>query len=113
MRNLGDVGVVSKNSDWEYILTFSILEHKTKSGTKTGGLSIGYYRAFRVPKYQLKLKNLDYYTEYTSVVLPVLSIATIDADNLHQYAIETVSDFDLDYFELLRILSERLKAIEK
>ncbi len=92
LRALGDVDVVSVKDRWKFLLQFDILEIELKNGNKTGWLSIAYSRSMAIEK---EMSGSDQNFGYaTHLYFPYISAAHWSVDKLHEYAIETVGNFD-------------------
>ena len=105
LRALGDVDIVGYNDDWRYMIDVFYLEHKTKSGVKTGNLSIARTMAIRVPKFVFSDAFLD-----TKAVLPgTLGVAVWTKDELQKWCISEAGSFNDEHLEPNRSLSRKWK----
>lgn len=111
LRALSDVDIVGRNSDWDLIYTYKIME-LTKDGVKAEGFVIASVAHRVVPKYLFKSDkyhndqgfNKPLYYEY-------LDAAYWNKDNLHAYAILHVSQIDKTDLEPIRKRRQRTKLL--
>ncbi len=100
LRALGDVDIVGKESDWDRIVAYSILEITFKDGRKTGDLAIASCCYIPLTKAALR-DGAD--NVFTGSLRPVLwnypSAAYWTVDNLHGFAIQNVAGIDKGHFE--------------
>ena len=97
LRALGDVDIVGSDDDWKYAIRAFYIQ-MTKSGVKTGGLSIATITETRVPKFYLKenVRNMK-------VVLPgVLGVAYWPEDRLQEWCISEIGSFNDNVLEIAR-----------
>ena len=92
LQALGDVVLVQKDTDWDFLLVYNLLENRAKDGTKTGLLSI----ASAVMLAHTRINHKTYGSPGVSRpgLLWDLKPATLPADNLHEYAKQNIGTFD-------------------
>ncbi|RKU14535.1 hypothetical protein C6501_08030 [Candidatus Poribacteria bacterium] len=98
LRSLGDVDLVSFDDEWKHLLQYRIWEIETKDGRKTGWLSMSYTVSIAVPKIFLA----SFKPEHPPVYPPNLGGGYWEADDLLEYAIVFVGNFDRDYLVKFR-----------
>lgn len=105
LRALGDVQLVQKDADWFYLIAYSILEHELKNGTNNGRLSIAKVTLLAATSdsdgYDPKDDPLSLVFGRSGYLMG-LGPAHWSADNLHEYAIDSVGRFDKGYLETHR-----------
>ena len=97
-RLLGDVDVVEKDGDWEYILSVYPTNMEFIDGTKTEHFIISYYAAARFPKEFIDTTDNDWamavYTLSKPVIDVVLGSANYPRERLSEWCINIVNKFD-------------------
>ena len=97
LRLLGDVDVVGKDDNWEFIYDVRILTHTYVDGRQTGRFSIATYAARRLGEY--------FYESPTSYKIMqatwdgVLGAAAYSRDSLPKFCIQDVNSFDKTMLE--------------
>lgn len=92
LQALGDVVLVEKDTDWDFLLVYNLLENRAKDGTKTGSLSIA--SAVMLPHTRINHKTYGSPGVGKPALLGDLKPATLPADNLHEYAKQSIGTFD-------------------
>ena len=92
LRLLGDVDIVGKDDDWEYIIGIFVLEIKWKDGTTTGSFAIAIYDAIRLPKYMYK--DPKDYESWKAILNVEPSVAYYPKERLHEYCINKAGAFN-------------------
>ena len=104
LRLLGDVDVVGKDDNWEFICEILIMTLKFKDGRQTGSFAIGGYHAHRLGAYFYK--NPKDYQIMQATWGGVLRTAYYPREALPEFCIQNVNSFDKNLLEPKR---KRLK----
>ena len=102
LRLLEDVDVVGLLEDWKYIIAVSTKEVILKDSTKTGRFAIAHNFHEKVPGDFLRV-NLKIHP-HAAVYFAVPGVSVWNRDNLHEYCISLVSNFEEDKLEMPRLL---------
>ena len=94
LRNLGDVDIVRISDDWDFRVTFTMIEHTAKNNKalKSGWISIAQIIYTPVPK--SAFKEYKYKSIGIPVHLPRVWVAYSHIDVLFEYTIIAVNNFD-------------------
>lgn len=92
--------VVSLDDRWQFRLHYSIMEMERENGTKTGGLVITQVTLGAVSK--SLFKNYDFEPALKPVMFGGVSTAYWEIDNLLEYAIQTVGNFNEEWSKFLK-----------
>ena len=106
LRLLGDVDVVGRDDDWEFIYEVFMLTVKFTDGRQTGKFSIATYYAQRLGTHHYK--TLDSYQIMQATWGGVLGAASYLRDSLPEFCISKINRFDKNMLEPNR---KRLKGI--
>lgn len=106
LRLLGDVDVVERDDDWEFIYKVFMLTGEFTDGRQTGDFSIATYYARRLGEYHYK--TLDSYQIMQATWGGVLGAATYTRDSLPEFCISKINRFDKN---MLGPNRKRLKGI--
>lgn len=100
LRALGDVDIVGKNSDWDLLYTYNIMEVEYKDGRKTEEIVIASATHHIVPKFLFK--SYKFQEPDKPVYFWGLAPTFWYKDDLHEFAIQHVSKRDKNDLEPIR-----------
>ena len=113
LRALGDVDIVGYDDDWWHAIRVHYVEHVTKGGVKTGGLSIASIREIRLGKPHFKDGKFHFKDDsrnIKAVLFPSpLAVAVWPKDNLQEWCISITGHFNDDSLEYLRSTWRKIK----
>lgn len=102
LRLLGDVDVVGKDDNWEYIIEILVSSIEWKDRTQTGWYAISTYNATRLPRFTYT--DPANYTALQATWGGILGTAYYSDDTLSKFCINHVGGFDKTILEPLRSL---------
>lgn len=109
LRALGDVDIVKISDNWDFIMSFNLLEHRLKNDkTKTGWISISQIISVPVPK--SAFKEYKYRSIGKPVHLPDSWVAYTHVDVLLEYTITAVNNLDemlVSYREFRKLIDNK------
>ncbi len=96
LRTLGNVVIVDKEDDWEWIIMIGVIGHKYKDGTKAPHISIASSLQMRITENAL---NADFHNIFDKwPLIPVFvefpKASYWSRNNLPSYCIQVVNDYD-------------------
>lgn len=106
LRLLGDVDIVGRDDDWEYIIQVFCMALVRKDGIKTGNFAVAAYTANRLGKWAYSVPSVY---EFHQSILPRQLIAGYYPmrETLPQFCIEAVGFFDKNHLQSARSFFRR------
>ena len=102
LRLLGDVDVVGADDDWRYIIDITVMSTEYRDGRKSGDVALGTYHAIRLNESYYR-SSADY-KSMKAIWASQLGIAYYSIDNLPNFCINYVNDFDKEILAFIRSL---------